>query len=188
MKKTTIIQYSLGQSNENREENDFYATDPKAINELLTKQTPTNPWEPAAGMGHLSKRLEEFGYNVRISDLIDRGIGAEIIDFLKYDGEWDGDIITNPPFCKWREFVYKAMELLKPGRKLFLFLKIQSLESIKSRKLFEVYNPKYIYIFSRRIAAAREGKVEYFKKFGFSFIWVVWEKNFSGETILDWIN
>lgn len=71
----------LGASNhvsEERAEHDFYATDPKAIDYLLIDgKAPLNKkvWEVSCGEGHLSKRLETFGYNVTSTDLIDRGYG-----------------------------------------------------------------------------------------------------------------
>ena len=82
-----------------REENDFYATDPKAI-ELLCELEKFNEWiwENACGEGHLSKELQKQGYQVYSSDLIDRGYGHSGIDFLQYDKAWHGDIITNPPY------------------------------------------------------------------------------------------
>lgn len=47
-------------SSSEREKNDFYATDPKAIDLLLEKEKFSDLiWEPACGQGHLSKRLEQ---------------------------------------------------------------------------------------------------------------------------------
>ena len=47
-------------SSSEREKNDFYATDPKAIDLLLEKENFSDLiWEPACGQGHLSKRLEQ---------------------------------------------------------------------------------------------------------------------------------
>lgn len=76
--KNTVY-VTLGASNHSeteREVNDFYATDPLAIDQLLSKETPCHDiWECACGKGHLSKRLEEFGFNVKSTDLIYRGFG-----------------------------------------------------------------------------------------------------------------
>ena len=73
------IYVTLGASNHSeteREANDFYATDPIAIDLLLRKATPYHHiWECACGEGHLSKRLEEFGFNVKSTDLVYRGYG-----------------------------------------------------------------------------------------------------------------
>ena len=62
----------------NREENDFYATIPEAIDYLLEGGAVIshNVWECACGMGHLSKRLTELGYDVLSTDLIYRGFGV----------------------------------------------------------------------------------------------------------------
>lgn len=59
-----------------REKHDYYATDPIAVEHLLRLETfSTNIWEPACGEGHMSKVLTEAGYNVKSTDLIDRGYG-----------------------------------------------------------------------------------------------------------------
>lgn len=84
-----------------RQEDDFYATDPLAIDELLKVETFYHDiWECACGMNHLSYRLKRYGFNVKMSDIKKRidDDRIEIIDFLKVKNyTWDGDIITNPP-------------------------------------------------------------------------------------------
>ena len=63
----------LGASNhceEEREENDFYATDPTAIDDLLKYETfDKNIWECAVGQGHLAERLKKYGYTVKCTEL-----------------------------------------------------------------------------------------------------------------------
>lgn len=72
----------------NRESLDFYATDPLAIDKLLTKyDIPQLVWECACGQGHLAKRLEESGRTVFASDLVNRGYGSPEVDFLSFSGE-----------------------------------------------------------------------------------------------------
>lgn len=59
---------------EKRQQDDYYATDPVAIDKLLTVEKPYPLiWECACGEGHLSKRLQDFGYIVYSTDLVDRG-------------------------------------------------------------------------------------------------------------------
>lgn len=77
----------LGASNHSlleREQHDFYATDPRAIDDLLKYETfNKNIWECAVGQGHLADRLKDYGYCVECTDLIDRGYpGTEIVDFF----------------------------------------------------------------------------------------------------------
>ncbi len=61
-----------------READDFYATEPKAIDILANYPhiaLPKHIWEPSCGSGCLSKRLEEKGHIVTSTDLIYRGYG-----------------------------------------------------------------------------------------------------------------
>lgn len=67
----------LGSTNHSladREENDFYATDPLATYLLCEKERfSTTVWEPCVGMGHIAEVLKQCGYNVKCSDIVDRG-------------------------------------------------------------------------------------------------------------------
>ena len=124
---------TLGSSNhvpEEREAFDYYATDPKAV-EMLLELEQFSPviWEPACGEGHISKVLQAHGYEVISTDLIYRGFGdPEPLDFLKETlDDFEGDIITNPPYSMGLEFVQRALESVRPGGKVAMFLKVQFL-------------------------------------------------------------
>lgn len=61
---------------EDREVNDYYATEPRALEMLLGLESFShNVWECACGEGHLSKVLTDKGYNCISTDLIYRGYG-----------------------------------------------------------------------------------------------------------------
>lgn len=83
-RKSTFV--TLGASNhtdKERESNDFYATDPIAIDKLVKViQLPRKVWECACGTGCLSDRLMDFGHEVISTDLVDRGYG-KVRDFLE---------------------------------------------------------------------------------------------------------
>ena len=64
---------------------------------------------------------------MRESDIEDR-MNNEVLDFLTCEDKWDGDIITNPPYSKAKEFVEKSLELIKDGGKVAMFLKLTFLE------------------------------------------------------------
>lgn len=186
----TSIYTTLGASSHSdyeRVEHDFYSTDPKAINYLLKYEMFDNKiWECACGNGNLSKRLERFGYNVTSTDLVYRGFGRGQIDFLKCHKKFHGDIITNPPYKYATEFVLKALELSK--RKVAMFLKIQFLES-KSRwlKLFRDFPPSTIYVFVKRINCYRNDDRS-IKGSAVCYAWFVWDKEYTGETRVRWID
>ena len=93
----TSIYTPLGASNHSdleREKNDYYATDSIAIDALLSKTTLSHDlWECACGEGHLSKRLFEYGYNVKSTDLIYRGFGEGGWIFLLFRNHLKGTLL-----------------------------------------------------------------------------------------------
>ena len=50
---------------------------------------------------------------------------------------FEGDIITNPPYSVGLEFVQKALESVRPGGKVAMFLKVQFLEGQKRGAFFK---------------------------------------------------
>jgi 2-polyprenyl-3-methyl-5-hydroxy-6-metoxy-1,4-benzoquinol methylase len=68
---------------EDREVNDYYATDPRAARLLLDVESFSPAiWECACGEGHLAKEFAAAGHFVYASDIVDRGYGVQK-DFLK---------------------------------------------------------------------------------------------------------
>ena len=164
-----------------REQNDYYATEPKAV-ELLLEQEDFAPyiWEPACGEGHISEVLQEHGYDVHSTDLIDRGYGKGNVDFLKSEeSNVNMDIITNPPYKYAKEFVEKALDTVAMGHKVAMFLKIQFLEGQARRQLFEKYPPQTVYVSSGRLRCAMGGDFEkYAKSNAICYAWFVWRKGY----------
>ena len=173
-----------------REVNDYYATDPKAIEYLLKyEHFNNNVWECACGEGNLSKVLKAHGYNVYSTDLIDRTYQDEILDFLFTDKKFNGDIITNPPFKYATEFILKALDSIPMGNKVAMFLKINYLSGRKRYKeIFSKYPPYRVYVFSGRIACSKNNTPEGFKGGAMDYVWMVWEKGKLAPTELKWIN
>jgi hypothetical protein len=186
--KTTFVQ--LGASNHStgeREENDFYATDPSAIDDLLKVETFNKDiWECACGEGHLSKRLKEYGYKVYSTDLIDRGYQDELVDFLCSEKKFGGDIITNPPYKYCSEFILKALDSIPIGNKIAMFLKLTTLEGQKRyEEIYSKYPPKTIYVYSKRKECAENGKFK--GTSAVCYAWFIWEKGFIGCPQIKWI-
>lgn len=205
---TKSIYVTLGASNhvqEEREENDYYATHPKAVEMLLElEQFDKNILEPCCGEGHISKVLEAHGHNVRSMDLIDRGYGETGVDFLKFDEVVDADIITNPPYKLAQEFVEHAMDVVTDGHKVCMFLKLTFLESSGRKELFRKYPPKKIWVSSSRIPCGKNGdfydrdkngNIKYDKNgnpkevsSAVCYAWFVFEKGYNGPMIVDLFN
>lgn len=180
----------LGASNhcdDEREENDYYATDPKAIDELLKHENFSQKiWECANGGGHLSNRLKEYGFDVLCTDLIDRGHQDVILDFLNNDYYFQGDIITNPPYKYCTEFILTALDKIPEGNKVAMFLKLQTLEGQdRYNKIFSKFPPKVVYVFSKRIQCGKNGN--FTGQSAVCYAWFIWQKGYKGDTILKWI-
>ena len=190
------IYKTLGASNhtdKERQNEDYYATTPKAAELLLELETfSPNIWECACGEGHLSNVFSNAGYEVRSSDLMDRGFGEIETDFLGIDNvEWSGDVITNPPYKYAQEFVEKALQIIPTGNKVAMFLKLQFMEGKGRKKLFLKNPPKTIYVSSSRLMCAKNAEFEKMVAGGGSavaYAWYVWEKGFVGTTELKWFN
>lgn len=186
-KKTTFTTLGASShSDHDREANDYYATEPRVIEELFAVEDFSDEiWECACGEGHLSKRMEELGKNVLSTDLVDRSYGVARVDFLSsYDGI-GRDIITNPPYKFAQEFCERAIELA--GNKVAMFLKLTFLEGQKRKKFFAQHPPKTIYVYSSRRKCALNGKFEDTGSSAAAYAWFIWKKGFVGEPIIRWI-
>ena len=176
-----------------RQTDDYYATEP-ATTEWLLKLENLNHiiWEPACGEGHMSKVLEQAGHTVVSSDLVYRGYGEPgSVDFLAFDHKVNLDIVTNPPYKYAQEFVEHALELVTDGCKVCMFLKLTFLEGKKRKKLFEKYPPKVVYVSSSRLQCAKNGDFVKYKKgtgTAIAYGWFVWEKGYTGDTVVKWFN
>lgn len=184
-------------TSEEREQHDYYATQPKATGILLDNEYFSGRvWEPAVGGGHVADVLKERGYAVKCSDLIDRGYpNTEVCDFLAIsDYTNTDDIITNPPYKYAKEFVEKALEISVPGTKVAMFLKLQFLEGQARKELFLTNPPKVVYVSSSRLGCAKNGEFKVNKngelaiESAVAYAWFVWEKGFKGETVIRWVN
>lgn len=183
----------LGASNHTsgeREEHDYYATDPIAIDCLISggAELSHNLWECACGEGHLSKRLAEFGYSVLSTDLIDRGFSGGGTDFLKCEASFEGDIITNPPYKYAQAFVEHALEIIPEGNRVFMFLKLTFLEGKTRRVLFDKKQLKTVYVFSGRVKCAKNGKFDEIGSSAAAYAWFEFQKGYNDQPIIKWIN
>ena len=185
-------------SKQQREINDFYATDPYAI-DLLKKNFPIPKyiWEPACGTGNLAKRLSQLGHVVYASDIIDRGYGAQD-DFLNNPtipliaNQDDFGIITNPPYTLLTPFVLQALKILRDGQYLYLFLKTTALESRQRYEQIYKHTPPCNILQSiDRILCAKSDDFDTAKKTlgkgALAYAWFIWEKGNYTQTNLSWI-
>ena len=176
---------------EERQEDDYYATEPRAVGLLLSKEHfNSNIWECACGEGHLSDVLKAAGYTVFSSDIVDRGYKeTEIINFLEFKEVNSMDIITNPPYKYAKEFVKHALDMSVDGTKIAMFLKLTFLESQSRKELFREYPFRTLYVSSARLQCAKNGEFEKYRKnsTAVAYGWYVWVKGFKGKPVIEWI-
>ena len=185
-------------SDSDRASEDFYATDPVAIDALKSKvNLPHFILEPACGRGDLSERLKELGHKVWSYDIVDRGYG-DVQNFFEMlalpasflNGGGKIAIVTNPPYKYAMEFILHAFDLCRDGDLVCMFVKTTFLEGKKRYKeLFSQQPPSIVLQFVERILCAKNGDFDEARKQGsaVSYCWMIWEKGYKGQTIIDWI-
>lgn len=201
-----------GKGKSDRQEDDFYATDPKAITLLLkgysewmldklrfsksvetgklSDYIPTPIWECACGSGNLSHELIKNGYFVWATDLKDRGYGMHRnIDFLTTKQCGMNIILTNPPYSLATEFIEHALEILPDGG---LYIALMNITYLAGQKRYErVYSKgslREVYIFSKRIECWKNGERPKDKCGSIAnYAWYVFQKGYNGQPTLYWL-
>ncbi|MBN9242450.1 MAG: SAM-dependent methyltransferase [Mesorhizobium sp.] len=145
--------------------NNLYQTPPEAMRALLslTRFSP-RVWEPACGRGAISRMLEDAGYEVELSDLVDYGTAdrfgevQRVENFLSTAPRSDDpdrpDIVTNPPYgADLNAFVAHALRVHRP-RRMVLLLNLNFLCGFDDpNRCFAMDEcpPRTIYVFTRRL-------------------------------------
>ena len=195
-KRVYAVLGATSQSETEREQDDYYATPPKAVKQLCElEKFSHNILEPCCGEGHISKTLISLGYDVESSDIVNRGFGDRFCSIMELEGPYDKDIITNPPYKYALEFLDKCLSLVTDGHKVAMFLKLQFLETSKRYYYFQKYPIKTVYVSSNRLGCGKGGVFNRFDKDGelnngsaVCFAWFVWEKGYKGKTTLEFFN
>ena len=182
LKGTSLVGTSTSRD---RVENDYYATQPSSVEDLLLKENVHGRvLEPCVGGGHIADVLKTVADRVDCTDLVDRGYdGTVVLDFLEQNVspvyDW---VVTNPPYKLAQDFIEQSLRATKDGGHVAMFLKIQFLEGNKRKLFFEDTPPKTVYVFSKRQNPLRNGEPLDEKGKPWSstmcFAWFVWGKGY----------
>jgi len=104
-KATATGAMMVGGGKRQRQKDDFYPTTAEAAIAFMEAEAAYIRSahgkliaEPACGDGALVTVFESYGFEVVKSDLVDRGCGARVLDFLTMETAPARAVITNPPY------------------------------------------------------------------------------------------
>ncbi|MDP9837582.1 hypothetical protein J2T09_002334 [Neorhizobium huautlense] len=171
---------------------DLYETPIEAMRTLLALESfGLNVLEPSVGRGAILRPLEAAGYEVTISDLVDREITTQhgecqgVGDFLAsiaIGGGWD--IVTNPPYGVANAYAAHALREHKP-RKMALLLNLNFLagfEDANRQFVMDENPPSRVYIFAHRLPMMhRDGWQGNKASSQMNTGWFVWDRNDDGS-------
>jgi hypothetical protein len=171
---------------------DLYETPSEAMRTLLALESfSLNVVEPSVGKGAILRPLETAGYEVTISDLVDRGVTTQhgecqgVGDFLLSVGQnGDCDIVTNPPYGVANAYVAHALRAHKP-RKMAMLLNLNFLCGFDDPDRCFVMDecpPSRVYVFTRRLPMMHRDGWEGDKASSqMNTAWFIWERNDDGS-------
>ena len=173
-----------------RKGDDFYPTPPEPTRafckaEMRRLSQFKHILEPAAGNGCMARDLHECtGIHVLLSDIVDRGCGANIISFYDYlDLPLNTCIVTNPPFneCNWRDgkakWMRHALENLE-CKYMALLLPWGWMGAGGMGGFWKDHPPARVYLMRWKIDFTGQGAPPMLN------CWAVWDKEHKGETVL----
>lgn len=181
---------SVNRSGKYRPADDHFPTPRAAVYPLVRHLAlPRCVEEPACGEGHIARVLEEYGYHVFASNLVDRGYGEVGRDFLRQRAPRATCLVTNPPFSLDEEFVLHAIELRYDIAVFFLRLKWLC-GADRYRRIMGPTPPALVLPFVERIKffagdTATEDQPGWNTE---DFAWFVWRRGFIGKPTIDWLS
>jgi hypothetical protein len=192
MKKAA--RHATGTKTASKEErgHDLYETPVEAMRTLLALESfSLNVVEPSVGKGAILRPLEAAGYEVTVSDLVDRGITTQhgecqgVGDFLLSIVEGVGwDIVTNPPYGVANAYIAHAIRAHQP-RKMAMLLNLNfqcGCEDPDRIFVMDECPPSRIYAFTRRLPMMHRDGWEGDKASSqMNTGWFIWERNDDGS-------
>ena len=190
------LRTNIGTKSATREErgNNLYETPVEAMRALLALErfhAAPGIYEPACGRGAILRPLEEAGYDVAISDLVDYGTSTMhgecqgVFDFLGSEVSTGRDIVTNPPYGEaLNAFVAHALRVHRP-RRMALLLNLNFLcgfDDPARRFAMDEHPPARVHVFTRRLPMMhRDGWAGPQASSSMNTAWFVWEQDWRGH-------
>lgn len=143
--------------------------------------------EPACGVGHMAKVLDEYFGDVQCSDVHDYGFGR-VLDYLSPQSYEDASVdwvITNPPFRLAEAFVLRSLAVARRG--VAILARTVFLESNgRYRDIFASRPPTIFAQFVERVPMVK-GRLDPLATTATGYAWFVWEKGNETFPRLAWV-
>lgn len=143
--------------------------------------------DPAAGVGTIVKAARAHGLKATGADIVDRGAGFQVQDFMACSIEMHDNIVTNPPYGLLREFTERALRLAR--NKVCILCPVARLNAARwlqlSGSLFQILlltprpsmPPGEVVLNGGKVGG---GKADY--------CWLEFVKGYQGEPYLNWLH
>lgn len=69
-----------------------------------------------------------------------------------------------------------------------MFLKLTFLEGKDRKEMFKEYPPQTVYVCSGRVNCAKNGNFDDYESSAIAYAWFVWQKGYTSDTVIKWIN
>lgn len=198
--KTNTAGFNGGvQGKPSQNENQFYRTQrPGIVSLLKAERFDRDVWECCCGDGAVSRVLEEAGYDVHSTDLVDRGYGQDRgphCDVLSFTQAPRRTVVTNPPFPIAADMV---RHLLSIGvEEIALLLKVNYWNVGARIELFRETRPAKVYMATFRMDFSLDGPKPSRRKKGdpakpkkknapmMDIMWCIWRAGHQGLPEMD---
>ena len=207
------LRHAIGTESASKEDrgNNLYETPAVAVKALLAVEdfvARGRIFEPACGRGAIMRELENQGFAVEISDLVDYGTATsdgvlqDVCDFLeaKAGDRVNSAIITNPPYGEvMNPFIAHALKEFRPCKMALLlnWNAYAGFDNADRNFWLDEWKPSRIWLFSRRLPMMhRDGWNGPEASSRMNTAWFVWDnadsakhRPYARETILrriDW--
>jgi hypothetical protein len=168
-----------------REANGHYVEPPWVSRRLFEVERFTGPvHDPACGFGNVVRSARDAGLEASGADLVDRGFGSELVDFLSTT-TLRANIVCNPPFDLCQEFAEHALRVA--ARKVAMISLVRRLNA--ARWLQDTPLAR-IWLLTPRPSMPPGHVIARGDKPGGGtqdFCWLVWEHGRNGEPEIGWL-
>jgi hypothetical protein len=168
-----------------RWDSDFYIEPEWAVEALFEEITFTGSvHDPAAGTGTIVRVARRFGYEATGADLIDRGRGFSVQDFLTDRTPRQG-LVFNAPYRLNEAFIKYA---LKVGTEVAAIVRLPFLAGQdRWRRLYSVHPPARVLILAQR-PSMPPGDTDVPAEGGTTdYCWIHWLIAYTGNTVIQWL-